>query len=292
MWRIQLSPLEGVFDSLFPPPLCPLAWVLSSQSTVLESIGCVQFNRTESKDRLVVREKLRQHVSHPDRPPLLIFPEGSEARAASLSPTGPSLAPRFPLSAFLFFHEHPPRFHARAPQGTCVNNEYCVMFKRGAFELGATVCPIAVCGRSEANSAGQLALECALLPLVRTFWVCQPPKDSDLSLTPPRADKIQQNLRRCLLEVLGHVLLDAHPAADDVVGGCGRRVVSPSGGTLAGRYRVYLDPAISLSRVAVDSVASISFPATFSRIRYLEPQNILPGESPDAFASRVQVWVC
>jgi 1-acyl-sn-glycerol-3-phosphate acyltransferase len=25
------------------------------------------------------------------------------------------------------------------PEGTCVNNEYCVMFKRGAFDLGATV---------------------------------------------------------------------------------------------------------------------------------------------------------
>lgn len=27
------------------------------------------------------------------------------------------------------------------PEGTCVNNEYCVMFKRGAFDLGATVHP-------------------------------------------------------------------------------------------------------------------------------------------------------
>jgi hypothetical protein len=30
------------------------------------------------------------------------------------------------------------------PEGTCVNNEYCVMFKRGAFELGATVHPVAI----------------------------------------------------------------------------------------------------------------------------------------------------
>lgn len=30
------------------------------------------------------------------------------------------------------------------PEGTCVNNEYCVMFKRGAFDLGAVVCPIAI----------------------------------------------------------------------------------------------------------------------------------------------------
>ncbi len=30
------------------------------------------------------------------------------------------------------------------PEGTCVNNEYCVLFKRGAFDLGATVCPVAI----------------------------------------------------------------------------------------------------------------------------------------------------
>ena len=30
------------------------------------------------------------------------------------------------------------------PEGTCVNNEYCVMFKRGAFELGAAVHPVAI----------------------------------------------------------------------------------------------------------------------------------------------------
>ena len=30
------------------------------------------------------------------------------------------------------------------PEGTCVNNEYCVMFKRGAFDLDAVVCPVAI----------------------------------------------------------------------------------------------------------------------------------------------------
>lgn len=30
------------------------------------------------------------------------------------------------------------------PEGTCVNNRYCVMFKKGAFDLGATVYPIAI----------------------------------------------------------------------------------------------------------------------------------------------------
>ncbi len=30
------------------------------------------------------------------------------------------------------------------PEGTCVNNEHVVMFKRGAFDLGAVVCPVAI----------------------------------------------------------------------------------------------------------------------------------------------------
>ncbi|KAJ7978691.1 glycerol-3-phosphate acyltransferase 3-like [Quillaja saponaria] len=30
------------------------------------------------------------------------------------------------------------------PEGTCVNNHYTVMFKKGAFELGCTVCPVAI----------------------------------------------------------------------------------------------------------------------------------------------------
>mmetsp|Transcript_16138 Transcript_16138/g.48327 ORF Transcript_16138/g.48327 Transcript_16138/m.48327 type:complete len:213 (-) Transcript_16138:340-978(-) len=30
------------------------------------------------------------------------------------------------------------------PEGTCVNNEFCVMFKRGAFDLDAAVFPVAI----------------------------------------------------------------------------------------------------------------------------------------------------
>ena len=55
------------------------------------------------KDRLIVAQRMKQHVQAANTTPLLIFPEG-----------------------------------------TCVNNEYCVMFKRGAFDLGATVCPVAI----------------------------------------------------------------------------------------------------------------------------------------------------
>ncbi|WCJ39994.1 glycerol-3-phosphate acyltransferase 9 [Euphorbia peplus] len=78
-------------------------WVGLLQSTILESVGCIWFNRSEAKDREIVAKKLRDHVQGADNNPLLIFPEG-----------------------------------------TCVNNHYTVMFKKGAFELGSTVCPIAI----------------------------------------------------------------------------------------------------------------------------------------------------
>ncbi|KAG0470919.1 hypothetical protein HPP92_017619 [Vanilla planifolia] len=78
-------------------------WVGFIQTHILESVGCIWFNRTEAKDREIVARKLRQHVQGADNNPLLIFPEG-----------------------------------------TCVNNHYTVMFKKGAFELGCAVCPIAI----------------------------------------------------------------------------------------------------------------------------------------------------
>ncbi|ONK65916.1 uncharacterized protein A4U43_C06F2310 [Asparagus officinalis] len=77
-------------------------WVGFLQTTILESIGSIWFNRTEAKDREVVARKLREHTEG-DNNPLLIFPEG-----------------------------------------TCVNNDYTVMFKKGAFELGCAVCPVAI----------------------------------------------------------------------------------------------------------------------------------------------------
>uniref|UniRef100_A0A7N0VB07 Phospholipid/glycerol acyltransferase domain-containing protein n=1 Tax=Kalanchoe fedtschenkoi TaxID=63787 RepID=A0A7N0VB07_KALFE len=78
-------------------------WVGLLQSTILESVGCIWFNRTEAKDREIVARKLRAHVQDEDNNPLLIFPEG-----------------------------------------TCVNNQYTVMFKKGAFELDCVVCPVAI----------------------------------------------------------------------------------------------------------------------------------------------------
>ncbi|KAK1365301.1 putative glycerol-3-phosphate 1-O-acyltransferase [Heracleum sosnowskyi] len=78
-------------------------WVGLLQSTILESLGCIWFNRAEKENREIVARKIREHVEGADNNPLLIFPEG-----------------------------------------TCVNNHYSVMFKKGAFEIGSTVCPIAI----------------------------------------------------------------------------------------------------------------------------------------------------
>ncbi|KAL0348544.1 UNVERIFIED_CONTAM: Glycerol-3-phosphate acyltransferase 9 [Sesamum angustifolium] len=48
-------------------------WVGLLQSTILESLGCIWFNRSESKDREIVAKKLREHVHGADNNPLLIF---------------------------------------------------------------------------------------------------------------------------------------------------------------------------------------------------------------------------
>ncbi|OMO77600.1 Phospholipid/glycerol acyltransferase [Corchorus capsularis] len=93
---------HGPRPSIRPKQKHP-GWVGLLQSTILESVGCIWFNRSEAKDREIVTKKLREHVQGVDNNPLLIFPEG-----------------------------------------TCVNNQYSVMFKKGAFELGCTVCPVAI----------------------------------------------------------------------------------------------------------------------------------------------------
>ncbi|KAK8939963.1 hypothetical protein KSP40_PGU013019 [Platanthera guangdongensis] len=52
-------------------------WVGFIQKTILESVGCIWFNRTEAKDREIVARKLREHTQGADNNPLLIFPEGT-----------------------------------------------------------------------------------------------------------------------------------------------------------------------------------------------------------------------
>ncbi len=63
----------------------------------------VWFDREEGRDRRSVQRLLKEHVSNPEKEPMLVFPEG-----------------------------------------TCTNSDFCIMFKKGSFELDTTVYPIAM----------------------------------------------------------------------------------------------------------------------------------------------------
>jgi hypothetical protein len=80
-------------------------WVGFMQDHVLSSIRCVWFNRGESEDKRAVADRMVRHVRDPSNA-------------------------RFPLLIF--------------PEGTCVNNEYVVQFKKFVFELGVPIHPIAI----------------------------------------------------------------------------------------------------------------------------------------------------
>ncbi|RYG52894.1 hypothetical protein EON67_00090, partial [archaeon] len=80
-------------------------WVGYTQKMVLGALHCIWFNRGEANDRKVVAERLRAHSHDVAKAP-------------------------YPLLVF--------------PEGTCVNNEYVVQFKKGVFELGVPINPIAI----------------------------------------------------------------------------------------------------------------------------------------------------
>ncbi|VVC43108.1 Phospholipid/glycerol acyltransferase [Cinara cedri] len=61
------------------------------------------FERSEAKDREIVAMRLREHVSNPKNPPILVFPEG-----------------------------------------TCINNTSVMQFKKGSFEVGSVIYPVAI----------------------------------------------------------------------------------------------------------------------------------------------------
>ena len=74
------------------------------QQYILSVIGSLSFQRNEKKDRTWLTKKLQDHVK-------------DVTNAA-------------PILMF--------------PEGTCVNNDYTVLFHKGAFELGVDVCPVAI----------------------------------------------------------------------------------------------------------------------------------------------------
>ncbi|XP_043673407.1 glycerol-3-phosphate acyltransferase 3-like isoform X2 [Vespula pensylvanica] len=63
----------------------------------------IWFERSEVKDREAVARRLKEHVSDPTNPPILIFPEG-----------------------------------------TCINNTSVMQFKKGSFEVGGVIYPVAI----------------------------------------------------------------------------------------------------------------------------------------------------
>ncbi|XP_055635529.1 glycerol-3-phosphate acyltransferase 3 isoform X2 [Toxorhynchites rutilus septentrionalis] len=63
----------------------------------------IWFERAEAKDRMAVARRLKEHVSDPTNPPILIFPEG-----------------------------------------TCINNTSVMQFKKGSFEVGGVIYPVAI----------------------------------------------------------------------------------------------------------------------------------------------------
>ncbi|XP_073996359.1 glycerol-3-phosphate acyltransferase 4 [Rhodnius prolixus] len=63
----------------------------------------IWFERSEVKDREAVAKRMKEHVSVPNNPPILIFPEG-----------------------------------------TCINNTSVMQFKKGSFEVGGIIYPVAI----------------------------------------------------------------------------------------------------------------------------------------------------
>ena len=64
-------------------------------------------------------QRLKEHVDNPDRLPILIFPEGN-----------------YILTVLLVFN--------LPSAGTCINNTSVMQFKKGSFEVGGTVYPVAI----------------------------------------------------------------------------------------------------------------------------------------------------
>eukprot|EP00850_Spirogloea_muscicola_P001728 SM000006S19493 [mRNA] locus=s6:1072159:1075790:- [translate_table: standard] len=121
-------------------------WVGLLQTTVLHSMGCIWFNRTESKDRAIVARKYGR------LDPCNVTSCSSHTRVFSMCILLAAAHWSLPQTGTvehanrLQEHVHDPDSNPLLifPEGTCVNNEYTVMFKKGAFELGVTVCPIAI----------------------------------------------------------------------------------------------------------------------------------------------------
>lgn len=128
--RVWVANHSSMIDYAVLSALTPFAaimqlhkgWVGVMQKRYLAALGCLWFNRTETKDRALVSQKMKAHIMAEGRTPLLIFPEG-----------------------------------------TCVNNEYCVMFKVGFRHAG----PVLDCSHILNPSLPHFLTD-ALRPLARS----------------------------------------------------------------------------------------------------------------------------
>uniref|UniRef100_A0A7S2ZLJ6 Phospholipid/glycerol acyltransferase domain-containing protein n=2 Tax=Rhodosorus marinus TaxID=101924 RepID=A0A7S2ZLJ6_9RHOD len=72
------------------------------------------------------------------------------------------------------------------PEGTCVNNEYCIMFKKGCFELGARVYPVAIKYNKQFSdpywNSSQVSFQRHLLDLMTSWAVV-----ADVYYLPPES---------------------------------------------------------------------------------------------------------
>ncbi|KAK3524176.1 hypothetical protein QTP70_021874 [Hemibagrus guttatus] len=82
----------------------------------------VWFERSEMKDRHAVAKRLRNHVADKTKLPILIFPEAFEDH----------------LVYYYYYYYY--YYYLR----TCINNTSVMMFKKGSFEIGGTIYPVAI----------------------------------------------------------------------------------------------------------------------------------------------------
>eukprot|EP01083_Nonionella_stella_P012627 35766_1 len=75
------------------------------QDNILRSVGGIWLERSDNRDKQRVARKFRSYIKNVD----------------------------YSTNRLLVF-----------PEGTCVNNNYCVQFKRSSFEFGSTICPVAI----------------------------------------------------------------------------------------------------------------------------------------------------
>lgn len=93
------------------------------QSALQRASNHIWFERFEIKDRQLVTQRLKEHVSHMDNLPILIFPEGTCMKKHFI------IINSIIIINFVLIG---------------INNSAVMMFKKGSFEVNGTVYPVAI----------------------------------------------------------------------------------------------------------------------------------------------------